>query len=202
MRRLVVVLLLGSLALGGCGSNASKPTPLSGTVRDPVPFVDRETLPDVSHGGTPFRFRAGHGGLLLVYFGYTLCPDVCPTTLSDLRIAVAGLPAAQRKSVQLAMITVDPRRDTPAVLTHYVHAFFPHGVALRTTDPKRLAQVAKTLGASYLVTRKKNGTVDVVHTTFVYAVDDSGFLRVQWSFGTRPGTYRKDIHLLLERSQP
>jgi protein SCO1/2 len=179
-----------------------QPAPLSGIVRDPAPVVDKATLPDASHGGTPFRFRAGSHGLLLVFFGYTFCPDVCPTTMSDLRIALDGLRAAQRRTVQLAMITVDPRRDTPAVLTHYVHAFFPRGLALRTADPKLLAQVAKTFGAAYRVTRAKNGSVDVMHTAFVYAVDDTGRLRVQWSFRTRPTAYRKDIRLLLKGSQP
>jgi protein SCO1/2 len=204
MSRLLVTLLLGSLALAGCGSSTATPEPstLSGIVRDPAPAVDGATLPDVSHNGAPFQFRATSHGLLLVYFGYTLCPDVCPTTMSDLRIALGSLPEALRRTVQLAMITVDPRRDTSAVLTHYVHAFFPRGVALRTTDPTLLAQVAKTFGAAYRVTRTKDGGFDVMHTAFVYAVDDMGRLRVQWSFGTRPATYRKDIRLLLARSQP
>jgi protein SCO1/2 len=204
MSRLVVALVLGSLALAGCGSDTAtpEPSPLAGIVQEPNPVVDGETLPDVSHGSTPFSFRAAPNGLLLVYFGYTQCPDVCPTTMSDVRVALGGLPAAQRRNVQVALITVDPRRDTPALLTRYVHAFFPRGLALRTTDPKLLADVAKTFGAAYSVTKAKDGGFDVMHTAFVYAVDDQGRLRVQWSFGTRPVTYRKDIRLLLEGSQP
>ena len=128
-------------------SATPEPSPLSGIVQEPNPVVDRETLPDVSHGSTPFSFRAAPNGLLLVYFGYTQCPDVCPTTMSDVRVALGGLPAAQRRNVQMAMITIDPRRDTPAVLTRYVHAFFPRGLALRTADPKLLADVAKAFGA-------------------------------------------------------
>jgi protein SCO1 len=204
IRALVAAFLLAIMVPAGCGSQVEKPrsATLSGIVRDPTPVVDTATLPDVSNGGTASRFRADPGGLLLVYFGYTLCPDVCPTTMSDLRIALGGLPAAQRKTVRPAMITVDPRRDTPAVLTHYVHAFFPRGLALRTADPRLLARVAKTFGAAYRVTKEKDGSVDVMHTAFVYAVDDTGHLRVQWSFGTRPATYRKDIRLLLEESRP
>jgi protein SCO1/2 len=204
IKPLAAALALVSLVLAGCGSQARKPesAALSGIVRDPTPVVDTATLPDVSHGGIPFRFRAGPGGLLLVYFGYTLCPDVCPTTMSDLRVALAGLPAEQRKTVRLAMITVDPGRDTPAVLTHYVHAFFPRGIALRTADPRLLARVAKTFGAAYRVTKEKDGSIDVIHTAFVYAVGDTGHLLVQWSFGTRPAAYRQDIRLLLEGSQP
>ena len=138
MRRLAVALVLGSLALAGCGSDAATPeqSPLSGIVQEPNPVVDGDTLPDVSHGSTPFGFRATPNGLLLVYFGYTQCPDVCPTTMADVRVALGGLPAAQRRNVQMAMITIDPRRDTPAVLTRYVHAFFPRGLALRTADPE------------------------------------------------------------------
>ena len=100
MSRLVVALVLGSLALAGCGSDTAtpEPSPLSGIVQEPNPVVDGETLPDVSHGSTPFSFRAAPNGLLFVYFGYTQCPDVCPTTMSDLRVAIGGLPAAQRRT--------------------------------------------------------------------------------------------------------
>ena len=148
----------------------------------------------------PFRFRATPRGLLLVYFGFTRCPDVCPTTLADLRIATGDLAPQQRRRVQIAVITVDPDRDTPRVLTRYVHAFFPRGHALRTADPKLLANVAKSFGAAYRVTKRKDGGSDVMHTAFVYAVDDAGRIRVQWAFGTSPGTYRKDMRLLLEES--
>ena len=203
MKRLAAALLLVSLLLAGCGSQQApppKPAPFAGIVRDPAPAVDEAALPDASGTGD-VHFRAGSGGVLLVYFGYTLCPDVCPTTMSDVRVALDGLPESERRRVQMAMITVDPRRDTPSVLTHYVHAFFPRGLALRTTDRKLLARVAKTFGAAYRVTTEKDGTVEVMHTAFVYAVDDSGHLRVQWAFGTRPAGYRKDIRLLLREER-
>jgi len=178
-------LALAVLALAGCGSHSATPAApqLSGLVRDPAPAVDRLTLPNVAARGRPLRFRAAPGGLLLVYFGYTRCPDVCPTTMSDVRVALAGLGASERQRVRMAMVTVDPRRDTPGVLTHYVHSFFPHGAALRTADGVRLERVAKEFGAAFRVTRKKNGKVAVLHTTYVYAVDDTGHLRVQWGSG-------------------
>lgn len=194
------MLVVGSLALAGCGSQAAapEPSPLSGIVQEPAPVVDAETLPDVSRSGAPFRFRATPRGLLLVYFGFTRCPDVCPTTLADLRIAMGDLTPSQRRKLRVAVITVDPDRDTPRILTRYVHAFFPRGHALRTTEPKLLASVAKAFGAAYRVTKKKDGGSDVMHTAFVYAADDAGRVRVQWSFGTSPTTYRKDMRLLLE----
>lgn len=204
MSRLALVLLLVVPALTACGSEASaplvtEPAAYAGMVRDPAPRVDGATLPN-AESGDPVRFRAASRGLLLVYFGYTLCPDVCPTTMSDVRVGLAGLSASERNRVRLAMITVDPRRDTPAVLTHYVQAFFPRGLALRTTDPRRLAAVARSFGAAYRVTREKDGTIDVMHSAFVYAVDAKGRVRLQWAFGTPAASYRKDIRRLLRES--
>jgi protein SCO1/2 len=203
--RLALALLLVVPALSACGSETPAPAPepaaYAGMVRDPAPRVDGTTLPD-AESGDPFRFRAGRRGVLLVYFGYTQCPDVCPTTMSDVRVGLAGLSASERNRVRVAMITVDPRRDTPAVLTHYVHAFFPRGLALRTTDPRRLTAVARSFGAAYRVTRQKDGTVDVMHSAFVYAVDANGRSRLQWAFGTPAASYRKDIRRLLREGMP
>lgn len=203
MSRLALVLLLVVPALTACGSKASAPAPqpaaYAGMVRDPAPRVDATTLPD-AESGDPVRLRAPSRGLLLVYFGYTLCPDVCPTTMSDVRVGLGRLTKAEHRRVRVAMITVDPRRDTPAVLTHYVHAFFPRGFALRTTDRRRLAAVARDFGAAYRVTREKDGTVDVMHTAFVYAVDARGRVRLQWAFGTPAASYRKDIRRLLRET--
>ena len=71
-----------------CGGDERE---LVGLTRDPEPQVDGVALPDVSRGGAPFDFRAPDGGLLVVYFGYTNCPDVCPTTMADLRVALDDL---------------------------------------------------------------------------------------------------------------
>jgi protein SCO1/2 len=189
------------LVVGGCGSQASTPSApqFTGVVRNPPPLVDAVALPDASDHGRPLSLRGAAGGILLVYFGYTRCPDVCPTTMSDVRVALAGLTASERRRVRVAMITVDPRRDTPPVLRRYVHAFFSHGSALRTPDAKRLARVAKAFGAAFRITKRADGTVEVLHTTYVYAVDHTGRLRVQWAYGTRPVTYQRDIRLLLGR---
>ncbi len=203
MSRLALLLLLVLPALAACGSQtpapASEPVPYAGMVRQPAPRVGAVTLPD-AQSGEPVRLRGEPDGLLLVYLGYTLCPDVCPTTMSDVRVGLGGLSASERKRVRVAMITVDPHRDTPAVLSHYVRAFFRHGLALRTTDQRRLASVARSLGAAYRVTRKRDGTVEVMHTAFVYAVDADGRVRLQWAFGTPAASYRKDIRRLLQET--
>ena len=185
--------MLGALLFAGCGSSVH----YSGFVRDPAPDVSALSLPDTTQALRPLQFVAPAHGLLLVYFGYTMCPDICPTTLSDLGVAVRGLKLAEQKLVAKAVITVDPNRDTATVMTKYVHAFFRDGHALRTTDAARLAAVAKAFGAAYEVTKAKDGTIEVGHTAFVYAVDDKGRIRLQWSFGTKSAAYRADVHKLL-----
>ncbi|MDV7390488.1 SCO family protein, partial [Arthrospira platensis SPKY1] len=86
---------------------------LAGYRRDPAPVVGDLTLPDVGNGGEEFAIRAEPGEILAVYFGYTNCPDFCPTTLSDLRLATRRIDPALAERVDLAMITVDPDRDLP-----------------------------------------------------------------------------------------
>ena len=85
-----IVGLLVMVGLAGCGE--SEPEPFSGYIRTPTPNTAGVSLPAVEPDGsqTPFRFTADDDGLLLVYFGFTSCPDVCPTTLADLRRALDG----------------------------------------------------------------------------------------------------------------
>ena len=78
-------------ATGGGGDEATGARKLSGVVVEPVPDVSALSLPEASPAADPFRFVADDGDLLLVYFGYTSCPDVCPTTLADLKAALKQL---------------------------------------------------------------------------------------------------------------
>ncbi len=92
-------------------------------------------------------FHADPGHLLIVYFGYTNCPDVCPTALGDLSAALALLKPPEKAKVQVAMATVDPERDTAEVLSRYVGHFFDGAHALRTDD-ERLQQAVQAASAS------------------------------------------------------
>ena len=166
-------------------------------VRDPAPQVDADPLPDASRAEEAMPLRADRDGLLLVYFGYTSCPDVCPTTLSDLKVALGDLTGAERDRVRVAMVTIDPARDLGEVLTHYVQTFVPGAHALRTEDAALLERVADRFGASYSVERGESGAIEVSHTAFVYAVDDAGLLRLQWPFGTRADALTRDVESLL-----
>jgi protein SCO1/2 len=193
MRRLVLVVALLSLVAAACDSD---PVELSGFVRTPLPNVGGSSLPDASAGGVDFAMQAPAGEILVVYFGYTSCPDVCPTTLADLRSALRKM-GDDASRVQVAMATIDPGRDTADIITGYVQSFVPAAHALRTDDGAELRAAADTFGADYGVTITDEGDYEVVHTAHLYAVDDAGRLQVTWPFGTEPEAIAQDLGILL-----
>jgi protein SCO1/2 len=152
-------------------------------------------MPDVSRDNAPFLFQAEPDGVLVVNFGFTSCPDVCPTTLAEIRAALRDLgPLAEQVSV--AMVTVDPDRDVPAVVTGYLQSFVADGHALRGDD-SQLAAAAAAFDVLYEVTVSDDGSVDVGHTASVFVVDDRGFLRVTWPFGMPADDMASDLRILL-----
>ncbi len=191
--KLLRPLLAVAVLLGACGP--AIPDEPAGIVRDPAPEVGSVSLPDLDADGRAFPFVAGAGGVLVVYFGYTSCPDVCPTTLADLRRAMADMDEAE--SIAVAMATVDPDRDTPEVISGYLHSFFPEGHPLRTEDDAELRAAADAFGADYDVTTSEEGDVEVAHTGFLYAVDDQGQLALTWPFGTTWEDIQGDLRWLL-----
>ena len=180
----------------GAGGGSVGDGDLAGYVREPAPVVGGFELPDLSNGGEPFALRAEPGELLVVYFGYTNCPDFCPTTLSDVRLARRELD--DPSAVDVAMITIDPDRDLP-VLAEYIGGFFPDdGHALGTDDPSLLARVAAPFGTSYEVATNAEGEVEVGHRTDLYAVDDEGRIALTWPFGVTKDALAADFEHLLD----
>ena len=196
MRRLGLIIAL-SLALwaSGCGSGLAE-EPLAGIVRSPVPSVASLSLPD--RVGEDFVMQAERDRLLVVYFGYTACPDVCPTTMSDLSAALRDL-GDEADRVEVAMVSVDPGRDSQEIIDGYVASFVPNANGLRTDDQDLLRSVTTGFGADYRVEVAEDGTVEVGHTGFLYAVDDQGDLVVSWSFGTPASDVERDLAILLAR---
>jgi protein SCO1/2 len=180
--------------MAACGGGGDRE--LAGFVRTPAPVVDVAPLPDVANGGTDFHLRAQPGGVLIVYFGYTNCPDFCPTTMADVRLALKKLGDDAGK-VDVAMVTVDPDRDTP-ILADYVQSFVDDAHALATDDPALLQQVADPFGVSYQVTTNDAGEIEVAHTTYLYAVDDQGQLALTWQFGISADDIAADVKALLD----
>lgn len=187
-----------ALALVACGSDDGGDSTLSGIVRDPAPVVDGTALPSVADEGEIVEFRAGSGGLQAVYFGYTSCPDVCPTTLADLTVALRKLPDEQAAMVDTVMVTIDPERDLD-ILADYVQSFIPDADAAGTSDGELLAEAAEPFGVVYSVTTLDDGAVEVEHSPFLYLVNDRGELVVSWQFGETSDNMAADMATLLER---
>jgi protein SCO1/2 len=201
-RALTLALLAVAVALAACGGSSStarteRRTTLYGAQRDPLPQVAAFTLPDASNGNVEFPMRARPGGLLLVYFGYTNCPDVCPGTLAGLKLARHRLPAAEAAKVQVAMVTVDPTRDTGPVLSRYLERFFTDAHALVTDDQNRLSTLAEAFGVQYDVQADAKGGEQVGHSSLSFAVDDRGRIVDSWPYGFEVSKIADDIRLLL-----
>lgn len=134
------------------------------------------------------------GKVSVLFFGYTSCPDVCPTTLAELRTAMAEL-GEQSKEVQVLFISVDPERDRPELLAQYVPAFHPSFIGL-TGSKQQIDQAVRNYRAVYQKQGKdQNYTVD--HTAGSYLIDRQGQTRVLINYGAGAATFTHDIKLLL-----
>jgi protein SCO1/2 len=169
MMRRIIGLAAGGVVLAGLAA-AALFMPRALTSATPAiggPF----TLTD--GGGHRVSDRDFRGKWLLVYFGYTHCPDACPTTLSDLAAGLDKLPAEARQHIRVLFITVDPGRDTPPVIGSYAQAFGPQFVGL-TGSPADLAPVE----ASYHVYSQrhdlKGGDYAMDHSSIVYVMNPDG----------------------------
>ncbi len=139
------------------------------------------------------------GKWLLVYFGYTSCPDVCPTTLSAMALALDKLgPLADK--VQPVFITVDPERDTSKIVGEYVKDFDPRFVGL-VGSPQEIGTAAREFHVYYRVRQLGNNEYVVDHSSFIYLIDPNGaFVRLLTGDLARPSIGRRaaEIDELME----
>ena len=189
----VGLLFVLASAMSSCSED---PPVFAGARRSPAPALE-STLPTVD--GETFRFLADDDEVLLVYFGFTFCPDVCPTTMADVGLVMNEL-GEEADRVDLAMITVDPARDDAVALSDYVDSFVPGAIALRTDDDGELRAAAAEFGVFYEVTTLDDGSIDVVHTGSLFAVDDQGQLAASWPFGTPAEDLENDLRILLDET--
>jgi len=136
------------------------------------------------------------GQMVLLYFGYTFCPDVCPATLSELAKAL-DLLGNDAEDVQVIMISVDPGRDTPQMLAEYVAHFHPTFLGATGTE-EEIAEVAALYGVFF---EKHEGTEAtgylVDHTATVLGIDREGHLKIVFSFGATGEVIAEDLKELL-----
>jgi protein SCO1/2 len=191
---LAVLLLAGSASVGPARA-ASAPAFRSGAF-DPPRAAPAFTLP--AAGGGAFELRRQGGKVVVLTFGYSSCPDVCPTVLAELAQVRARLGAAAKR-VQVVYVSVDPERDTPARLRAFTEQFDKTFVGI-TGPSAELAPVWKAYGIS--VVRKDlpgstPATYLVHHTASVFLIDAAGRLRVMAPFGTPSEDVLHDVRLLL-----
>ena len=183
--------LLAAAALAGCGSGtpAFKASDVTGTT------YGRE-FALTGHDGRPRTLADFRGKVVVLFFGYTHCPDVCPTTLSELAEAMKQLgPDAER--VQVLFVTVDPDRDTPQLLAQYVPAFNPAFLGLHG-DADTVARTAKEFRVFYQKQPGRTaGSYTVDHSAGTFVFDPQGRLRVYVSYGQGPEVFVHDIRELL-----
>jgi len=127
--------------------------------------------------GKPVTEADYRGKVVMLYFGYTFCPDVCPTTLSNVSRILARL-GPEANEVRVLFVTVDPNRDTLPVLKDYVTNFAPQIEGLRGA-PDELAALARRYRVAYSVTPEtKDHPYDVTHSSAIYVFDKSGAARL------------------------
>ena len=146
--------------------------------------------------GKPRSLADYKGKVVMMFFGYTQCPDVCPTTMADLKNVMTSLgPEADR--VQVLFVTLDPERDTPQLLAQYVPAFDPRFVGL-LGDPATTAQTAKAFKVFYQrVPGSTPGSYTLDHTAGTYVFDPAGHIRLFVRQGETTAAITHDVKQLL-----
>ena len=138
------------------------------------------------------------GKVVMMFFGYTQCPDVCPTTLTEMQQVMTIL-GPQSDKVQVLFVTVDPQRDTAAILKQYVPAFDPRFLGLSPADDAALEKVAKDFKIYYKkVPGVSSGSYTMDHTAGSYAFDPDGRLRLYIKHAQGPDTLAHDLKELLK----
>jgi protein SCO1 len=156
-------------------------------------ILDRFAL--VDQDGRAVSDATYRGKWLLVYFGYTHCPDACPTVLNDMAEALDGL-GDSRARVQPLFITVDPQRDTPAVLKGYTAAFQADIVGL-TGSSDQIAQAAKNFRIHYEREAAASGDYAMAHSSVIYLMDPTGRLVTRFSDTAAPDAIRTALRRAL-----
>lgn len=184
------ILLSLFLALAGCDS---KPQ-FANADLSLADFGKDFALTD--HNGKPRTLADFRGKAVVIFFGYTQCPDVCPTTMTGMAEAMKllGVDAAK---VQVLFVTVDPERDTPQLLAQYVPVFNPGFLGLYA-DAQTIARTAQDFRVFY---KKQSGstptTYTVDHSAGSYVYDPQGRLRLYIKHGEKPEVIAKDLKLLI-----
>ncbi len=147
-------------------------------------------------GGGTFRLSETRGQVVVLYFGYTSCPDVCPTTLYDLHRTLEIL-GERADEVVVGFVTIDPDNDTPEKLATYVEAFDPRFVGL-TGTPEALQTAYDRFSVRVLQDEQTADSYGLAHTNSVFVLDRARRLRLRMHFGAKPEDMADDLLVLLK----
>ena len=190
VRRAAVLGLLVGLLLSACGAPSFRGSPLD-------PPVDVPDFQLVDEHSQPFRLSDERGRVVLLFFGYTSCPDVCPTTLATWRQVHESL-GKDAERVRFVFVTVDPERDTTERLGMHVDAFQPDFVGL-TGSQEELEAVYEVFDVFYEKDTSSQSALGylVSHTATTFVIDPEGRWRLRESYGTLVEDLVHDIRQLL-----
>ncbi len=191
MVRTAVLLVLTLFVIGVAG--CWRPYTFHGMVmQSPQPAPDFTLM---THQGQPLRLSDLRGRVVVLYFGYTFCPDVCPATLSEWA-KVMRLLGDKADQVQLLMITVDPERDTPAKMADYVRHFDPRFIGL-SGSVDEIARIATLYGIYYRKNEQEGKDYLVDHTATQTVVDKDGYIKLIFPFSATSDEIFADLRYIL-----
>lgn len=195
LRRLLLpalgAVLISTLLLAAC--NPAPPPWQLNDVRGHLPDLQFRLTNDLGKPVTAADFR---GKYVMLYFGYTHCPDVCPLTLVHLHQVMQKL-GKQADKVRILFVSVDPARDTPQVLHQYVTAFDPRIVGV-TGTPEQITAMAKRYRAAFNVDAKQpNGDYEVSHSSGIYIFGPQGHARLLGTSADAPDEFVHDMQILI-----
>ena len=197
MKRLLAIglFLIGASLLGGC----DRPDPTPKFKLTDVSGADFGTALNLTdHNGKPRTLGDFRGKVVVIFFGFTHCPDVCPTALAELAQVAKEL-GNDADKMQVLFVTVDPERDTPELLRQYVPSFNPKFLGLYG-DAVATARAAKEFKIFYQKQPLPGGSYSVDHSAGTYVLDPRGRLRLFAGYGAGAPALLHDIRILLQLS--
>ncbi|MEO5375608.1 MAG: SCO family protein [Alphaproteobacteria bacterium] len=182
----VVLSVIGMVVAVVFGDRTGEPVPPGKVAGTPAPLKIGGPFTLVNQDGKTVTDADFHGRFMLIYFGYTYCPDLCPTSLQAMTEAIEQLPAEKRERVVPVLITIDPERDTPTHLKNYVGAFGPNVVGL-TGSPEQIAAVAKAFRVYFARVEGEYGMPYLMdHTSIIYVMGPDGKYVIHFGHGNAP----------------
>lgn len=189
--------LIGLFALlSACGQSGTPGSSTSFVGEDITGADFPKPLALTDHAGKKRTMSDFAGKVVVLFFGYTHCPDVCPTTMADMKQAMK-LIGEKADQVQVLFVTVDPQRDTQEVLAQFVPAFDPRFIGLWGSEQETAETLANFKIYSSKVPGQTEATYTIDHSAGTYVFDKNGKIRLYMEYGQKPADIASDLGKLL-----